>query len=72
MRLVVLVKLQRSHLLKGYRLFLVARNPTRASATEKLVRLKAKDAEVHWLMGDLASLVDVRNIAGTFLSFDEV
>jgi len=55
---------------EGYRLFLVARNPTRASATEQLIRLKAKDAEVHWLMGDLASLVDVRNIAETFLSFD--
>ena len=55
---------------EGYRLFLVARNQTRASATEKLIRLKAKDAEVHWLMGDLASLVDVRNIAETFLSFD--
>ena len=55
---------------EGYRLFLVARNQTKASATQKLIRLKAKSAEVHWLMGDLASLDDVRNIAENFLSFD--
>lgn len=52
----------------GYRLFLVARNATKASATEQLIRLKVKGASIHWLMGDLSSLSDVKNIATEFLS----
>lgn len=53
---------------QGYELYLVARSEAKAVKTAGRIKAKTADANIHWLIGDLSRLADVRSIANEFLS----
>ncbi|NNE57805.1 MAG: SDR family NAD(P)-dependent oxidoreductase [Hellea sp.] len=52
---------------QNYDLHLVARNRSKAEATEDLIRKSVPDAKIKWHFGDLSRQADVRAIAASFL-----